>query len=164
MLKMNFRDKILTPEKLKCWRNELRQAGKRLVVTNGCFDLLHVGHISYLDNARKTGDALLVGVTGDKGVREIKGEGRPINSETDRALVLAALQMVDAVQIFPETTALRFLKDVAPDIYVKGGDYTLETINQEERQLVEKLGGKIIILPGVAGKSTTALVEKISQL
>ena len=161
---MNFRDKILALENLQLWRNELRQAGKKLVVTNGCFDLLHVGHVSYLENARKTGDALLVGVTGDKGVREIKGEGRPINSETDRAIVLAALQMGDAVHVFPETTALRFLKDVAPDIYVKGGDYTLETINQEERRFVESLGGKIIILPGVAGKSTTSLVEKISRL
>jgi D-glycero-beta-D-manno-heptose 1-phosphate adenylyltransferase len=161
---MNFRDKILSAEALKTWRDQLHKSGKKLVVTNGCFDLLHVGHVSYLDNAQKLGDALLVGVTGDRGVREIKGEGRPINSETDRAAVLAALQMVDAVHVFPETTALRFLTDVAPDIYVKGGDYTIDTINQAERQLVESLGGKIIILPGVAGKSTTSLVEKILQL
>ena len=164
MWEMNFRDKVLTPDQLKHWRDNLRKAGKKLVVTNGCFDLLHVGHVSYLENARKLGDALLVGVTGDSGVRKIKGEGRPINSETDRAAVLAALQMVDAVHVFPETTALRFLTDVAPDIYVKGGDYTLETINQEERRLVESVGGKVEILPGVAGKSTTSLVAKISRL
>lgn len=161
---MNFRDKILSAEALKTWRDQLHKSGKKLVVTNGCFDLLHVGHVSYLDNAQKLGDALLVGVTGDRGVREIKGEGRPINSETDRAAVLAALQMVDAVHVFSETTALRFLTDVAPDIYVKGGDYTLDTINQAERHLVESLGGKVIILPGVAGKSTTSLVEKILRL
>lgn len=161
---MNFRDKLLELESLQRWRNDLRKSGKKLVVTNGCFDLLHIGHVSYLENARKLGDALLVGITGDRGVREIKGAGRPINSEADRAAVLAALQMVDAVYVFPETTALQFLTNVAPDIYVKGGDYTLETINQKERQLVESLGGKVSILPGVAGKSTTALVEKISRL
>jgi len=161
---MNFRDKILGPESLKHWREDLRQSGKKLVATNGCFDLLHIGHVSYLENARNLGDALLVGITGDSGVRKIKGEGRPINSETDRAAVLAALQAVDGVFVFPETTALQFLTTVAPDIYVKGGDYTLETINQEERRLVESLGGKVAILPGVAGKSTSALVEKISRL
>jgi D-glycero-beta-D-manno-heptose 1-phosphate adenylyltransferase len=161
---MNFRDKIVQPENLKDWRNELRKSGKTLVATNGCFDLLHVGHVAYLEAARELGDILIVGVTGDAGVRKLKGEGRPINSENDRAVVLAALEMVDAVHIFQEQTALRFLTDVTPDIYVKGGDYTLETINQEERRLIESMGGKVAILPGVAGKSTSSLVEKISRL
>lgn len=161
---MRFRDKILGPNTLKNWCDEFRRSGKKLVVTNGCFDLLHLGHVTYLEAARNLGDALLVGVNGDGAVRELKGEGRPINSEEDRAAVLSALQMVSAVCIFPEKTASRFLAEVTPDIYVKGGDYTLETINQEERRIVENAGGKIIILPIVPGKSTTSLVAKISRL
>ena len=161
---MNFRDKILPEKSLQQWRSDLRKSGKKLVATNGCFDLLHLGHIVYLDAARALGDALIVGITGDSGVRQLKGEGRPLNPENDRAAVLAALEMVDAVHIFHELTALGFLADVAPDVYVKGGDYTLDTINQEERRLIESMNGKVVILPGVQGKSTTALVEKISRL
>jgi rfaE bifunctional protein nucleotidyltransferase chain/domain len=161
---MNFRDKILQPENLKSWRDELRKSGKKLVVTNGCFDLLHLGHVTYLDDARKLGDALLVGLNGDRAVKELKGEGRPLNSEGDRAAVLAALQMVDAVFVFSEKRASRFLAEVGPDIYVKGGDYTLETLNQEERRTVETAGGRVVIMPLVPGKSTTALLKKILSL
>lgn len=146
------------------WRKAIRSAGKRLVVTNGCFDLLHVGHVSYLEQARNLGDALLVGLNGDDGVRQLKGQGRPVNRQEDRAAVLAALESVSAVCIFQEVTAIRFLTEVEPDIYAKGGDYTLDTINQEERRLVEKLGGTVKVIPGIAGKSTTALVEKIASL
>ncbi|MEP6663220.1 MAG: D-glycero-beta-D-manno-heptose 1-phosphate adenylyltransferase [Verrucomicrobiota bacterium] len=155
---------MLLPGQLKNWRDHLRATGKKLVVTNGCFDLLHLGHVTYLENARNLGDVLLVGVNGDAAVRELKGAGRPINSENDRAGVLAALQMVDAVFIFPERTATLFLSEAEPDVYVKGGDYTLETLSQEERRAVENSGGKIIIAPIVAGKSTSAVVEKISRL
>ncbi len=161
---MNFRDKILNADALRNWRNQLRNSGKKLVVTNGCFDLLHLGHVTYLDAARRLGDALLVGLNGDEGVRQLKGEGRPLNSETDRAAVLAALEMVNAVCIFPEKAASSFLSAAEPDIYVKGGDYTLETLNPEERGIVEKAGGKIVILPIVPGKSTSSLVQKISRL
>ena len=161
---MNFRDKILSADALQNWRNQLRISGKKLVVTNGCFDLLHLGHVTYLDAARRLGDALLVGLNGDEGVRQLKGEGRPLNSETDRAAVLAALEMVNAVCIFPDKSAGRFLSAAEPDVYVKGGDYTLETLNPEERGIVEKAGGKIVILPIVPGKSTSSLVQKISRL
>jgi D-beta-D-heptose 7-phosphate kinase/D-beta-D-heptose 1-phosphate adenosyltransferase len=161
---MKFRDKILSPESLAKWRAELRSRGEKLVVTNGCFDLLHVGHVTYLDAARRLGDALLVGLNGDAGVRQLKGEGRPINNEEDRAVVLSALEMVSAICIFPEKAATNFLKMAQADIYVKGGDYTLETLNQEERKTVENAGGKIFILPIVPGKSTTTLVQKISRL
>jgi rfaE bifunctional protein nucleotidyltransferase chain/domain len=164
MFLMSFREKILTADSLKSWREKLRASGKQLVATNGCFDLLHLGHVTYLNEARALGDALLVGVNADASVRQLKGEGRPINTENDRAAVLAALQMVDAVFIFPEKSATKFLERVHPDIYVKGGDYTIETLNQEERRLVENAGGKIVILPIVPGKSTTSLVEKISRL
>ncbi len=161
---VNFRAKIFSHDDLLRWRQQQREAGKKLVVTNGVFDILHSGHVAYLEAARNLGDVLLVGITCDSGVRELKGPQRPLNSEIDRAIVLAALQSVDAVYIFPEKTAFNFLQEIQPDIYVKGGDYTIDTINQDERHLVEKNGGKIFILPGVAGKSTTGLVEKILKL
>jgi D-glycero-beta-D-manno-heptose 1-phosphate adenylyltransferase len=131
-------------------------------VTNGVFDILHVGHATYLEAARALGDALLVGITCDAGVRQLKGPDRPLNPEHDRAALIGALESVSAVHVFSETTALNFLTRVQPDIYVKGGDYTIDTINQDERRLIEKMGGRIVILPGVEGKSTTRLLEKIS--
>lgn len=161
---MRFRDKIISWEQLPDWRARMRADGKRLVVTNGCFDLLHLGHVTYLENARSLGDALLIGMNSDEAVRGLKGPNRPVNSEQDRAAVLAALESVSAVCLFREVTATRFLRHANPDIYVKGGDYTLDTINQEERWAVEELGGKIQIIPFVPGKSTTALLKKIAEL
>ncbi|MGO8763659.1 MAG: adenylyltransferase/cytidyltransferase family protein [Limisphaerales bacterium] len=161
---MHFRDKIISLEKLSAWRQPFRASGKKLVVTNGCFDILHVGHITYLEKARGFGDALLVGVNGDEAVRELKGRGRPVNSEDDRAAILAALECVSAVCIFPGKTATGFLAKAQPDIYVKGGDYALDSLNQDERRAVEGSGGRIEIIPFVPGKSTTALLEKISKL
>src|ERR1051326_6317640 len=161
---MNFRKKIIAYDRLADWRKALRTSGKKLVVTNGCFDLLHLGHVTYLETARNQGDALLVGVNGDQGVRELKGPDRPVNEENDRAAVLSALQSVDGICIFPEKTATRFLAGAKPDIYVKGGDYTLETLNQEERRTVEGAGGRIVIIPFGPGKSTTATLKKISRL
>ena len=161
---MNFRDKIIAWDKLSEWRAALRTSGRKLVVTNGCFDILHLGHVTYLENARNRGDALLVGVNGDDATRQLKGPGRPVNAESDRAAVLAALASVDGVCIFADKTATKFLSVAVPDIYVKGGDYTLDTLSQEERRAVEQAGGKIVIVPFVPGKSTTALVGKISRL
>ncbi|MBI5383486.1 MAG: D-glycero-beta-D-manno-heptose 1-phosphate adenylyltransferase [Verrucomicrobia bacterium] len=159
---MSFREKILTWTQLDPWRQAARQAGRRLVVTNGCFDILHVGHVTYLETARGYGDLLLVGVNGDRSVRELKGPDRPLNSESDRAAVLAALESVDAVCVFAEKRAVNFLRQAQPDIYVKGGDYTLDTLDQNERQAVESAGGRIVILPFVPGKSTTGLLEKMA--
>lgn len=161
---MNFKDKLVPWEDLARWREEFRRAGRRLVVTNGCFDILHVGHVTYLEAARNEGDALLIGVTGDAGVRSLKGEGRPVNEEMDRALVLAGLESVTGVCVFPDETAMRFLERARPDIYVKGGDYTIDTINQQERRYVESIGGRLKILANVPGKSTTATLAKISRL
>ena len=161
---MNFREKLISWDALAAWRADARASGKRLVVTNGCFDVLHLGHVTYLEAARNLGDLLLIGVSGDNSVQQLKGPNRPVNNEQDRALVLAALASVDAVCIFAEKAASRFLSLATPDIYVKGGDYTLETLNQEERRIVEQAGGKISLLPFVPGKSTTALLEKISRL
>jgi len=161
---MNFREKIIAWDKLPEWRKNFRASGNKLVVTNGCFDILHLGHVTYLETARNFGDALLVGVNGDDAARQLKGAGRPVNSENDRAAILAALESVSAVCIFPEKTAVKFLAAAQPDIYVKGGDYTLDALNQDERRAVESAGGKIKIIPFVPGKSTTALLEKISRL
>lgn len=161
---MNFRDKIVPWEKLAVWRSAFRATGRKLVVTNGCFDLLHLGHVVYLESARNLGDALLVGVNGDASVGQLKGPHRPVNSESDRAAVLAALGSVDAACIFAEKTATRFLEVAQPDIYVKGGDYTPETLNQDERRVVEQAGGRIVIIPFIPGKSTTSLLEKIARL
>ena len=161
---MNFGDKIIAWDKLPEWRKQFRATGKKLAVTNGCFDILHLGHVTYLENARNFGDGLLIGVNSDAAVHGLKGAGRPVNSETDRASVLAALQSVDGVCIFTDATATKFLAAAQPDIYVKGGDYTLETLNQDERRAVESAGGKIVLVPYVPGKSTTSLLEKISRL
>ena len=161
---MRFADKILTLEQLPKWREQMRAAGKRLVVTNGCFDLLHRGHVTYLESARNLGNALLLGLNADASVRELKGSQRPVNSEDDRAMVVASLESVSGVCIFPERTAEKFLALAQPDVYAKGGDYTLESLNQDERRVVERFGGKVVILPVVPGKSTTALLEKISRL
>jgi rfaE bifunctional protein nucleotidyltransferase chain/domain len=158
---MDFTEKILTSPTLGPWREKLRRVGRKLVVTNGCFDVLHLGHVTYLQQARSQGDALLVGVTNDAGVRSLKGPGRPLNGENDRAGVLAALESVNGVYVFPELDARGFLQTVRPDVYVKGGDYTISTINQDERRLLEELGVRIVILPAVPGKSTSALVQKM---
>ena len=159
---VNFRRKIIVYPELSKWRQQFRD-GRKLVVTNGCFDLLHLGHVTYLEKARNLGDLLLVGVNSDAAVRGLKGEGRPVNNEHDRAAVLAALESVDAVCIFPDVRATQFLAAAQPDVYVKGGDYTLDTLDQTERGVVEQGGGKIELIPFVPGKSTTSLLQKLSS-
>lgn len=161
---MSFRDKIIPWAKLPAWRAGIRAKGRRLVVTNGCFDILHLGHVTYLEAAREHGDLLLVGVNSDSSVRDLKGQDRPLNPESDRAAVVAALGCVDAVCIFNQRSALQFLTAAQPDIWIKGGDYTIDTVDQDERRAVEKAGGKLVILPLVPGKSTSALLDKISRL
>jgi D-glycero-beta-D-manno-heptose 1-phosphate adenylyltransferase len=156
-----MRRKIVDLKELAKRAKALRDAGKKLVVTNGCFDLLHVGHVRYLQAARALGDALAVGVNGDQSVRELKGGNRPINNERDRAEVLAALECVDFVTIFPEVRATRLLEVVSPAIYTKGGDYTTTTLNAEERAALEKTGAEIRIIPFEKGYSTSGLLEKL---
>ena len=161
---MSFCEKLVALEQLPAWRNEQQRSGRRVVVTNGCFDILHLGHVTYLESARQQGDLLLVGVNGDAGVKALKGEGRPVNQEFDRALVLTALESVSAAAIFPESRAIRFLQLARPDIYVKGGDYTVETLNPDEREVLQACGAKIVFIPFVPGKSTTQLLAKINRL
>ena len=155
--------KVVSLEELEKLAKDFRVAGKKIVATNGCFDLLHVGHVRYLKAARALGDALIVGINGDESVRELKGPGRPINNQNDRAEVVAALEYVDLVTIFPETRATKFLERAAPDVYVKGGDYKQETLNAEERQILQKIGTKIDIVPFERGYSTSALLKRLGK-
>lgn len=134
------------------------------MATNGCFDILHAGHVMYLQKARGLGDALVVGLNSDSSVRQIKGPDRPINCQEDRLTVLAALECVDAIVVYDEPTAERFLAVAMPDVYVKGGDYEPSTLNQREREIVERNGGRIVIIPPLPGRSTTALARKIAAL
>ena len=157
-------DKIVPSGKLEQRVNKLRAAGKKIVATNGCFDLLHVGHVRYLIAARELGDALIVGINGDESVCELKGAGRPINRENDRAEIIAALGCVDLVTIFPEVRATRFLELAAPDVYAKGGDYNQDTLNAEERQVLQKIGAKIDIVPFEHGYSTSDLLARLSKI
>ena len=153
--------KILSLSQLSQRANEIRRAGQRLVLTNGCFDLLHVGHVRYLQQARKLGDFLIVAVNGDESVQALKGPGRPLNLEEDRAEILAALECVDFVTIFPERRATAVIEALRPAIYVKGGDYTLDSLNPEEVAALERVGAEIKTLPLVPGKSTSSLIERI---
>ena len=160
---LNFRRKIIRLGDLPEWRKTFRATGQKLVVTNGCFDLLHLGHVSYLEEARNRGDVLLVGVNSDASVRALKGPERPLNSEKDRAMVLAALEAVNAVCIFDAPSATQFLSLAEPDLWIKGGDYTLDSLNQDERRTVERGGGRIVIVPLIPGKSTTSLLGRMEQ-
>ena len=155
--------KIVPINQLAARIKELRAHRNRIVATNGCFDLLHVGHVRYLERARALGDALIVGVNGDQSVRKLKGTNRPINSERDRAELVAALEAVDLVAIFPELRATNFIKQAAPDIYVKGGDYKTETLNAEECAALEHIGSKIEIIPFEKGYSTSGLLKRLQK-
>jgi rfaE bifunctional protein nucleotidyltransferase chain/domain len=155
--------KILTLDQVAAYRASLRERRRKVVATNGCFDLLHVGHLRYLTEARAFGDFLWVGLNGDASVRELKGPGRPLVPEADRAELLAAWRVVDAVTIFPDARATAFLRAVQPDVYAKGGDYTVASLNPEEAAALRECGARIEIVRLVPGKSTTHLVKKMAE-
>ena len=140
---------------------QLRREGRRVVFTNGVFDLLHPGHVRYLNQARRLGDALIVGVNSDRSVRSNKGDGRPINAEIERAEVLAALQAVDAVVVFDEDTPDEIIRAVQPDVLVKGADWPEDGI--VGRDIVEARGGVVVRVPVEPGYSTSSIIEKIRQ-
>jgi D-beta-D-heptose 7-phosphate kinase/D-beta-D-heptose 1-phosphate adenosyltransferase len=154
-------EKILSPEQMLEERERLRAAGVRLVFTNGVFDLLHVGHVRYLAQARELGDALVVAINSDRTVRELKGPDRPIFNEAERAEILAALRPVDYVTVFDDVSPRSLIARLLPDVLVKGGDYGLDQIHGREE--VEAAGGKVISLPFVPGASTTALIDKMRE-
>lgn len=156
--------KILDSDRLATIAGSLREQGRKLVLTNGCFDLLHAGHVRYLQAARALGDALAVAINGDDSVRVLKGEGRPLNSESDRAEIVAALECVDYAVIFPEVRVTRLIEKVRPSIYAKGGDYTPATLHSEEQAALEKIGAEIRILPFEPGHSTSGLIARMKRL
>jgi rfaE bifunctional protein nucleotidyltransferase chain/domain len=141
-----------------------RYAGKAIVFTNGCFDVLHVGHVRYLAAAKRLGDILVVGLNSDASVRELKGFGRPLNSQEDRAEVMAALEAVDHVIIFDEKRVSHLVRQMRPDVYTKGGDYTVDTLDSEEVAALKEIKARIEILPLVPGKSTSKLIQTIQLL
>jgi rfaE bifunctional protein nucleotidyltransferase chain/domain len=154
-------DKILKKEQLRKELVRLRGEGKKIVFTNGCFDILHVGHASYLVEAKNTGDILVLALNSDSSVRAIKGEKRPLIPEWERAYMVASLEVVDYVTIFTEETPLKLIDYLMPDILVKGGDWAEEDV--VGRESVKKWGGKVVIIPQVEGVSTTNIVEKIRK-
>ena len=152
-------EKIISPEQMLGERQSLRAAGKRLVFTNGVFDLLHVGHVRYLAAARALGDALVVAINSDRAVRELKGADRPVFDQAERAEILAALRSVDYVTIFDDISPRSLIATLLPDVLVKGGDYQLDQIHGREE--VEAAGGNVISLPFVEGASTSNLIERM---
>lgn len=153
------KQKIKTIEEIKELVNNLKKQNKKIVTTNGVFDILHVGHVRYLQEAKKLGDALIVAINSDSSVKQIKGPGRPINNQEARAETLAALESVDYIVIFNETYPVKVLSEIKPNIHVKGGDYSMDQII--EKEVIEKNNGKIILIPEVKGYSTTDLIKKI---
>lgn len=140
---------------------DLRSQNKTIVTTNGCFDILHVGHVRYLQKTKSFADVLIVALNSDKSVKSIKGDSRPINNENDRAEILGALSCVDYVVLFDEDSPIELLLKIKPDVYTKGADYTVETL-PEAKKIMEN-GGRIEFITFVEGKSTTAVIEKMKN-
>jgi D-beta-D-heptose 7-phosphate kinase/D-beta-D-heptose 1-phosphate adenosyltransferase len=156
-----MKEKILSPDQLLGVRKDLRAKGRRLVFTNGVFDLLHVGHVRYLTAARALGDALVVAINSDRSVRELKGDGRPIVNEAERAEILSALRTVSYVTVFDDISPRSLITKLLPDVLVKGGDYALDEIHGREE--VEAAGGRVISLPFVEGVSTSDILERMKR-
>ena len=154
-------EKVLSLNEMLAERERLRTDGRTLVFTNGVFDLLHVGHVRYLAQARTLGDFLLVAINSDRAVRELKGETRPVINQNERAEILAALRQVDYVTIFDDISPRSLITQLLPDVLVKGGDYELDQIHGREE--VEAAGGKVVSLPFVDGASTTTLIQKMTE-
>lgn len=152
---------LIHPDKIASFCATLREAGATVVFTNGCFDILHAGHVRYLEQAKSYGDILVLGLNTDASVRENKGPQRPINSERDRAAVVGALRAVDYVVLFGEKTAETIIEKVHPDVYVKGADYEGKPL--PEADVVQRWGGRVAFVPMVAGRSTTHVIEKIQE-
>jgi len=155
-------NKLLERNALKDKLEELRKKGKKIAFTNGCFDILHVGHVRYLREAKKSADVLVLALNSDASVRSIKGEKKPLVPEKERAEILAALEFIDFVIIFPELTPLELINYLKPDILIKGGDWPEEKVVGREE--IKKWGGRMKIIPEIKGKSTTNIVEKIKKL
>jgi D-beta-D-heptose 7-phosphate kinase/D-beta-D-heptose 1-phosphate adenosyltransferase len=155
-------DKVVELKEIKEICRTAKKEGKKIVFTNGCFDIIHPGHIECLKRAKELGDLLVVGVNTDRSVRKIKGKGRPIFNETDRVTILSAITFVDYIVLFDESTPQRLIENIEPDVLVKGGDYTKEEI--VGRDVVEGCGGRVVVVPYVRGYSTTAIIDKVKNI
>jgi len=155
--------KVKTLDELKFIRDDLYRKNKKIVWTNGCFDILHIGHLDYLEKAKKLGDYLIVGLNSDKSVKKLKGEDRPVYPEQHRVRMLSALSCVDYVTIFNELTTENCLRELKPDVFVKGGDYDLEKMNQDERHIIENYRGNFYFIPKTNNISTTEIIKKINN-
>jgi rfaE bifunctional protein nucleotidyltransferase chain/domain len=153
--------KLHTLETAVALRGQLREAGRRVVLTNGVFDLLHTGHLFYLQEARRLGDALFIALNADESVRALKGPTRPVQSEEQRAYALGALTCVDAVVVFREPRLTKEIETLRPDVYCKAGDYTLEKLDAGEREALQRVGARIEFMPFLSGFSTTSLIARI---
>jgi len=154
--------KVLTIDQLLAERRRLNEAGQKLVFTNGVFDILHVGHVRYLEDARALGDALVVAINSDASVRQLKGDTRPLMNEDERAEIMAALRAVDYVTIFDNISPRALIAKLLPDVLVKGGDYALDEIHGREE--VETAGGRVVSLPFIEGVSTSGIIERIKTV
>lgn len=163
MFKDIVEKKIMTLEQVVSWRAVLKAAGKKLVMTNGCFDILHRGHITYLMSARELGDALILAINSDRSVSELKGPSRPVTTENDRAFILSSLVFIDGVVVFDTKRCDGIITTIKPDIYVKGADYNLDTMDAAERNALESVGSKIAFISFVEGYSTTSIINKMNQ-
>ncbi len=162
---MPITNKIISREEAKNIALSLKNSGKTIVFTNGCFDILHAGHIELLEKAKSFGDILILGLNTDKSIKIIKGENRPLNIQIDRARVIAALELVDYVVLFDESTPCEIISKIKPDIHVKGGDYDpTDFENMPEAEVINEYGGKIEVVPLLKTKSTTNIIKKISKL
>lgn len=157
----SYREKIVSPEEIGQIADKAREKNLTIVTSNGCFDILHTGHVEYLQAASRYGDLLIIGINSDSSVKKLKGKGRPVNSENDRASIIASLGFVDYCVIFSEDTPEKLLEKIKPHIHIKGGDYKAEEI--AEKKIVEENGGTVKILPLVDGYSTTGTLKKISE-
>lgn len=155
--------KLISIEDLRAIRDDFESSAGTIGWTNGCFDILHAGHVLYLQRAAEAADILVVGVNSDESVRSIKGPERPIVCEEQRLILISALECVDYVVPFGDKDCVRLLSELKPDCYIKGGDYSLDTINQDERRLVEGYGGEIRLIPAVTNLSTTLLIDMIKK-
>ncbi|HJO92073.1 MAG TPA: adenylyltransferase/cytidyltransferase family protein [Victivallales bacterium] len=156
-------NKIMSLNQARTWRNNLKDIGKKLVVTSGCFDIFHRGHATYLMKARALGDALLLGINSDRSVQTLKGPERPINKQDDRAFIMGCLPFIDAVVIFDSLRCDGLLEAIKPDIFAKGGDITIETLPKEEREILKACRCKIEFISFVKGFSSTSVIDKIKE-